>query len=876
MVELITLLAKVYRSDTLSRALGRIINNNTSSSSSSSSSATTKAALASHFQYLHDQFVEIAVNNIHDKYIMSDSSIIHSQAMRRNNHYHHHHRYHHHSNPTSQIDHNGHNDDSISGYGSSNNSYCSAQYHQLLLAVFHYQSHPYTIGCRTIINSDGSDIISIGSMVYDALAKKNIEVWLKYVENLMYYRHILASSSSATSSSSSFSASASTSDDVSTDAVSIDAAERVRAVVIHRISNHDDKRLLLRYQSQALEWLLLIIQTYFINSHHLSEASAEATTTTYNDVLMKTNKLLRRIERDYLWSVALSAMLLECLVVHVIVYSMLHRSIHPPIYPFIHPCIQLVIYTSLMIFMLSSIYIFHGRSEAYDLQSLHSSHPSIRHGRDCMKPLQWVDRAGATIQALETSVIIREQLVQCIDAMEQAMSSSPLKDASPLNEQLHQYPSYSIDEINRFVYGSMEMKNDSSSSYDAGAHHPGIADYDPGVAYMDGGFDGIQAFNAYNCYTALDAAYSRDDEVEPSSSYEIASLLLDGVVRSKTSLPQRQSRQLGSTDHHPTSHAYPLQHSLDKSNLSSLHRQQHRNNHGLQEGHDALNTVADYIAVVDDVILSYRTKATSYEDEHGMSGEDKIGSSGKCYSDTMTHDLIKLHRLQLLHQESVLKPSTSSSTSSSSSSSKNPNTVITTQQRPSTIPTDIIAPTMNYNATTTTPTTATATTHELLSSFISTNLSNVINTMHDDHHYIQVSGSSDLLTIHAYSDVHPVNNHITMIHTRVYNSSGFKIPSFQLHLLVSCNLLNADRSNTSNCRSDDRRTYGLNNNHVINNTDDESEEEDDGYDDHDDTYSYHISSGSRRRYRKILFDQSVIFDAQSINIATGMFISSYI
>lgn len=455
-----------------------------------------------------------------------------------------------------------------------------------------------------------------------------------------------------------------------------------------------------------------------------------------------------------------------------------------------------------------------------------------------MKPLQWVDRAGVTIQALETSIVIREQLSQCIDAMEEATSSSPLNYVSPLNQQhqyvsplnqQHQYLPYSIDEINRFVFGRTEMKNDSHAC----AHHHGIDDYDPDVTFKYGCVDTIQAVNAYS-HTAL---YARED-VNTSSSYEIADLL-DGIVRSKTSLQQRQSRQLWSNDH-PTRHAYRLQHSLadysgdDKSNVSLHSQQHHRSQH-------ALNTVADCISVVDDVILSYRNTATSNEEVHAMS-EGKI-VFGKCYSDTMTHDLIKLHRLQLQHQESVLKPNSRS----------NP-----------TIPTNIITPSLlkHNNTTTTTPTTAkvTGTIHDLLSSFISTNLSNTTNTMHDDHHYVQVSGSSDLLTIHACSDVHPATNHIT-IHTRVYNSSGFKIPSFQLHLLVSCNLLNTDHST---------RAYGLNNNHDINTDDENEKDDDDGYDD-DDSCNYHISSVGRR-FRKILFDQSIIFDAQSISIATGLII----
>jgi len=440
-----------------------------------------------------------------------------------------------------------------------------------------------------------------------------------------------------------------------------------------------------------------------------------------------------------------------------------------------------------------------------------------------MKPLQWVDRAGVTIQALETSIVMREQLIQCIDAMEQATS------LSPLNQQ-HQYLPYSIDEMNRFVFGRTELKNDSHAC--AHHHHHGIDDYDPDVTFKYGCVDNIQAFNAYS--------HTARADVNTSSSYEIAGLL-DGIVRSKTSLQQRQSRQVWSNDH-PTRHAYRLQHSLadysgdDKSSLS-LHRSQH-----------ALNTVADCLSVVDDVILSYRNTATSNEDVHAMS-EEKI-VFGKCYSDTMTQDLIKLHRLQLQHQESVLKPNSRS----------NP-----------TIPTNIITPlTKHNNAATTAPTTAkaTGTIHELLSSFISTNLSNTINTMHDDHHYVQVSGSSDLLTIHACSDVHPATNHIT-IHTRVYNSSGFKIPSFQLHLLVSCNLLNTDHSTRSNRRSNDR-AYGLNNNHDINSDDENEKDDDDGYDD-DDSCNYHISSVGRR-FRTILFDQSIIFDAQSINIATGLII----
>lgn len=299
MVELIGLLATVYQSDKLSRILsvleerdiniteeghprptstsvicdsGRIIN-----------TSVTTGALSSHFQYLHDQFVAIAVHNIYDKYM----SGIHSHALQS---YHHHRKQQptSHSNRTGLINRNGRDVDSMSDVDGAS-SYCSAQYHQLLLVIFLYQSHPYIIGYT--INSDGKDAI-IGRVDYDAHAKKNIEGWLKFVELLMYYRHIIASSSSST---------ASTND---ADAMSIDAAETVNAVVID-MNNHDGKRrLFVRYQSQALEWMLLIIQTYFINSHQLSETSTEATTIIYNDVLMKTNKLLRRIERDYLWSVA--------------------------------------------------------------------------------------------------------------------------------------------------------------------------------------------------------------------------------------------------------------------------------------------------------------------------------------------------------------------------------------------------------------------------------------------------------------------------------------------------------------------------------------------------------------------------------------------
>jgi len=301
MVELIGLLATVYRSDKLSRALsvleGRDININeeghprpTSTSVISDSeriigTSVTAGALSSDFQYLHDQFVAIAVNNIYDKYM----SGIHSHALQS---YHHHRKQQsNHSNRTGPINRNGCDDDSIRDVDGAS-SYCSAQYHQLLLVIFLYQSHPYTIGHT--INSDGKDAI-IGRVDYDAHAKKNIEGWLKFVELLMYYRHIIASSSSST---------ASTNDGLSTDAMSIDAAETVNAVVID-MNNHDGKRrLFVRYQSQALEWMLLIIQTYFINSHQLSETSTEVTTVIYNDVLMKTNKLLRRIERDYLWSVA--------------------------------------------------------------------------------------------------------------------------------------------------------------------------------------------------------------------------------------------------------------------------------------------------------------------------------------------------------------------------------------------------------------------------------------------------------------------------------------------------------------------------------------------------------------------------------------------
>jgi len=297
MVELIELLAVVYRSDVLARDLsaasasasinsasavadgktgGSIINTSTATdiyhpeSDGNSATAAFASTLQSRFQSLHEQFVTIAVNSIYDKYM----SAVHSHVM---------HNYHHHrQNQTSHatID------------DSTRSIYCSEQYRQLLLVIFLYQSHHTRISSRTIHDSNGflnGSINFSGKSMDYATNLKNIDVWLKYVEHLMYYKHILAA---ALASSSSTSVGY---DDVSTDAKCIDAVERGHAAVIRM--NHDDKQLLLRYQSHALEWMLLIIQTHATNS---LQDSAEAMAT-YNEVLMKMSTLLQRIERDYLW-----------------------------------------------------------------------------------------------------------------------------------------------------------------------------------------------------------------------------------------------------------------------------------------------------------------------------------------------------------------------------------------------------------------------------------------------------------------------------------------------------------------------------------------------------------------------------------------------
>lgn len=59
--------------------------------------------------------------------------------------------------------------------------------------------------------------------------------------------------------------------------------------------------------------------------------------------------------------------------------------------------------------------------------------------------------------------------------------------------------------------------------------------------------------------------------------------------------------------------------------------------------------------------------------------------------------------------------------------------------------------------------------------------------------WTQLSGSADLLTVLAYSDIDLLSM-TASIHVRVFNSSGFKIPTFALHLVAAGNLLSVDYS----------------------------------------------------------------------------------
>jgi len=59
-------------------------------------------------------------------------------------------------------------------------------------------------------------------------------------------------------------------------------------------------------------------------------------------------------------------------------------------------------------------------------------------------------------------------------------------------------------------------------------------------------------------------------------------------------------------------------------------------------------------------------------------------------------------------------------------------------------------------------------------------------------HYTIVSGSADLLTISAYSTVDLLTS-TAYVHVRVYNSSGFKIPTFAIHLVLDSNFLCMNR-----------------------------------------------------------------------------------
>ena len=59
-------------------------------------------------------------------------------------------------------------------------------------------------------------------------------------------------------------------------------------------------------------------------------------------------------------------------------------------------------------------------------------------------------------------------------------------------------------------------------------------------------------------------------------------------------------------------------------------------------------------------------------------------------------------------------------------------------------------------------------------------------------HYTIVSGSADLLTVSAYSTVDLLTS-TAYVHVRVFNSSGFKIPTFAIHLVLNSNFLCVNR-----------------------------------------------------------------------------------
>ncbi|KAJ1379907.1 hypothetical protein B484DRAFT_412235, partial [Ochromonadaceae sp. CCMP2298] len=55
----------------------------------------------------------------------------------------------------------------------------------------------------------------------------------------------------------------------------------------------------------------------------------------------------------------------------------------------------------------------------------------------------------------------------------------------------------------------------------------------------------------------------------------------------------------------------------------------------------------------------------------------------------------------------------------------------------------------------------------------------------------QLSGSADVLTVLACSELDALT-HTLQVHVQLHNSGGFKIPTFKVHLLTSCNTLARD------------------------------------------------------------------------------------
>ena len=111
-------------------------------------------------------------------------------------------------------------------------------------------------------------------------------------------------------------------------------------------------------------------------------------------------------------------------------------------------------------------------------------------------------------------------------------------------------------------------------------------------------------------------------------------------------------------------------------------------------------------------------------------------------------------------------------------------------------------------------------------------------------HYTIESGSADLLTVSAYSSVDLLTS-TAYVHVRVYNSSGFKIPTFAIHLVLNSNVLcvNRDTHQVTNT------SFSATTNSVIAST-----------------AADYVNSGSASGTTS----HTVVFDATSIHTANGV------